>query len=59
MNAYIGNILQNRDQLRDNFDYNKPKRASERKLEKGKIKGKGKKYKGSKKNKKNKKKRRK
>ena len=35
------------------------KRANERKLEKGKIKGKGKKYKGSKKNKKNKKKRRK
>ena len=34
------------------------KRANERKLEKGKIKGKGKKYKGSKKNKKNKKKRR-
>ena len=33
------------------------KRANERKLEKGKIKGKGKKYKGSKKNKKNKKKR--
>ena len=35
------------------------KRANERKLEKGKIKGKGKKYKGSKKNKKNTKKRRK
>ena len=35
------------------------KRANERKLEKGKIKGKGKKYKGSKKNKKNRKKRRK
>ena len=35
------------------------KRANERKLEKGKIKGKRKKYKGSKKNKKNKKKRRK
>ena len=31
MNAYIGNILQNGAQLRDNFDYNKPKRASERK----------------------------
>ena len=31
MKVYIENILQNRAQLRNNYDYNKPKRSSERK----------------------------